>query len=187
MQPNAPAVDLSALVAGRPPTDQERQVSETRTGLQVLMVAVLLQWIPLIEYLGLMVGAIGILYIVRGRRAFGLRHERLVWVSIILFVATELTAFNLDQEFGNALSVARYSYSGPDAASLAVAAFDGMAVGSSAVAAILAASYVILVFDLENRAGRRCLLAALITQIVVSAVVCVGIGLTFAQQSVPAA
>lgn len=168
MPPNTPPVDLSALVAGRPPSEREKQIWGTRIGIQVLILAVLLQWIPLIEYLGLMVGGIGVFYVIRGRRAFGLRHQRLVWASIILFVGTEVSAFALDQEFAYTLLVARYSYSGSDAASLAIAAYDGLAVGSSAVAVFLAVSYVLLAFDLEDRDGRRLLFAGVAAQVAVS-------------------
>lgn len=187
MQPGAPATDLSALVAGRPPTELEKQVFATRTGLWILILALVLQWIPLIEYLGLMVGGIGIFYILQGRKAFGLRYERLVWTSVIIFVATEVTAFGLDNEFTYALDVANYSLSGPDAASYAVAAFNGMAIGASVVAAFLALSYVLLAFDLEDRNGRRWLLAGLTVQVAVSVAVCVWVLLPLVQQSVPQA
>ncbi len=184
MQPRPAGTDLSVLVAGRSPTEHEKHIWATRTGLWVLILALLLQWIPLIEYLGLMVGGIGIFYVLRGRRAFGLRYERFVWASIILFAATETAAFALDQEFAYTLDVARYGYSGPAAAALAVGAYGGMAVGASAVAVFLALSYVLLAFDLEDRDGRWWLLTGLATQVVVSAVVCSWILLPLVQQSV---
>ncbi len=187
MQPQPPPLDLSALVAGRAPTEHEKEVWATRTGIQLLVLAILLQWIPLIEYLGLMVGAIGILYVVRGRRVFGPRQERLIWASVILFVAAEVAAFALDQEFGYALTVARYASSGTEAASAAVAAYSGMAVGASVVAAALAACYVLLTLELEDREGRWILLAGLAAQVAVSAALCAWVFLPAIQASVPQA
>lgn len=187
MHPDAPSLDLTALVAGRSPSEQEKRVAATRKGLRILILAVLLQWVPLVEYLGLMVGAVGVFYVVRGRKAFGLRYERMVLSAVILFVAAEVAAFALDNEFHYALDVVLYAYTGPDAARAAIAAYDGLAVGTMAVAVSLAASYVVLAFDLEDRPGRWWLLVGLASQVAASATLCVAVLLPMVEQAVPLA
>lgn len=187
MHPEPYPVETSALVAGRAPSERETQIGRTRMGIQLLILAVLLEWIPVIEYLGLMVGAIGVFLVLRGYRPFGLRHERLVWASVILFVAAEVAAFNLDNEFANAVDYAVYAYSGSAGASVALAAYEGLAAGSAVIAIQLGVPYVLLVFDLEDRDGRRLLFAGVAVQVVVSLALFAWVLLPFIHSAVPQA
>ncbi len=75
------------LVAGRPPSEREAAIGRTRIGIEILILAVLLQWVPLVEYLGYLVGAVGVIQVFRGMRVFGRRHERGVESSLAVFAS----------------------------------------------------------------------------------------------------
>ncbi len=187
MQPSPSATETAAWVAGRTPTEQERRIGWTRTGLGLLILAILLQWIPVIEFLGLMLGALGIVDLLRGCGAFGQRHRLLLGAAMILFVSAEVTAFGLDNEFTYWLSVARYGSGGAAAGAVALASYAGLAEGSAVIAIVVAVSYALLVFDLEDRRGRGLLLVGVASQAVVSVVVCAAVLLPFIQRTVPPA
>jgi hypothetical protein len=151
------------------------------------MFAVLLQWIPLIKYLGLMLAAIGVFQVIRGRKAFGEWHERLVWCSIVLFVGAGLSAFAFDQAFTYAIQVMGYADLGPAEPGFALTTYESLAKASLIIACQISASFVLLAYGLEDRVGRQLLLAGLALQIAVSVAVFVFILAPYLAQVVPPA
>jgi len=147
------------------------QVEWTQTGLVLLIVGVLLQWIPIIQYLGLLLGAIAVLMIIMGSRAFGGWHEMLVWISVLLFIAAEIAEFTLAEGFVAAARGIPSTATGPSAANAFLAAYDGLVEGSLVVVSVISVSFVLIAFDLEDLPGRLLLLAGVGSQMVISAAV----------------
>ncbi len=187
MQSVAPSAAPSRLLAGRAPSEGEMRIWRTRSGIRLLILAVLLQWIPLVEYLGLIIGALGTLQVIRGRRAFGPWHDRLVLCSVILFVGAGVSAIALDQAFTYSVDVMLYANLGSSAPDTALATYRGLAEGSLIIAIVIAGCYLLLAYHLEDAIGHRLLFAALAAQVAGSVAVFVLFLSPLIQQVVPGA
>jgi hypothetical protein len=77
-------------VYGPPPWEAERrkQIRRTKTGVLLLLVGSLIDWIPLplIGVLGSLCIFIGVILVILGRKAFGAEHRRNIVISILLYV-----------------------------------------------------------------------------------------------------
>jgi hypothetical protein len=65
---------------------RREQVERTGTGLLLIAIGFFLSWVPIISYIGDLVAFIGALLVILSRRAFGPKHARNVFWSIIVFV-----------------------------------------------------------------------------------------------------
>ncbi len=167
MQPEGMKGAAQPVTTGPLWTRRDDQIEYTKTGLLLLLLAVLLQWIPIIQYLGLIVGAIGAVEMIRGAPAFRDRHNALVWASVLLFIVAETAAFGL--VFGYAATVQGIgNASGPGAAATFLSAYDGLVEGSIVAASLVSLSFLLIAFDLENTAGKLMLAVAVLAQIVIS-------------------
>ncbi len=149
------------------PTPDRTALSRTKTGLALLILAVFLLWIPVIEYLGLLLGAIGAILMILGRRPFGARHETLVWASVILFILTYAAEFVVLASFANSV-FGIGSSTGPSAATAFLGAWRGLEEASLAAVALMGVCFALIAFDLEDLPGRLLLLAGVACQVVVS-------------------
>jgi hypothetical protein len=77
--------------------DEERTklIGRTATGIGFLIVAVLLLWIPVVSIVGLVLGALGVIFLARGADLFGYRHTMSVWISVLIFAVAYYRAFFL--------------------------------------------------------------------------------------------
>ena len=172
--PSAPAA---------PPPGRETAISRTATGLALLAVAVLLQWIPVIQYLGLFLGAVGAILMILGRAPFGPRHEILVGVSVGVFVLTYLGEVVLGMSFAASVE-AIGSATGSAAASAFLGAWDGLEEGALVAVALLSVCFALIAFDLEDAPGRLLLIAGVVSQIVISTYLLVGVADPIIRQTV---
>lgn len=147
---------------------RQKKVQRTGTGILLLILAVLLQWIPLVEIVGLIVGAIGVVLIILGADAFPQRHARFVWTSVSLYLIGFLAALVLGVGFASTVSSLPANASGSAAASTLLAAFDGLITGALVSLAFLSVSQALIVFDLEGGWGKTLLLSAVVVQMVIS-------------------
>jgi hypothetical protein len=143
-------------------------VDRTRAGLGLMALAVLLSWIPIIELVGFVIGAIAAILLVLGAPAFGPRHGRLVWAAVILFVGAEITELVLFGSFSATISNLPSGASGPETVATVLAAFDTLIVGSLVVASIVSVCFALIAFELEDPSGRVLLIGGVVTQILVS-------------------
>src|SRR5436853_4924964 len=107
--------------------DRNRMIDRTESGLLLLILAALLLWIPVIEIMGLIVGAIAVILLILGAQAFGWRHQMLVWTSVLLFILAQIAGLVLVGSFGS--TVRSIVSSGPDAKGQILSAFDGLIPG----------------------------------------------------------
>jgi hypothetical protein len=163
--PPAPSVGPWAAAAIG---ERNKKIERTQSGLLLLIVADLLLWIPYIQILGLIIGAVAVILILLGAEAFGFRHQMFVWSSVLLFVVAQLAEFALFESF-----VASISSSAPGglSASQVQGAFDGLLRGAIVVVAMAAISSALIAFALMDSIGRLLAIGAVALQIVISVVV----------------
>lgn len=135
----------------------------------LLAIALPLQAIPLIEWLGLLIGLIGAILMILGSPAFGPRHQTLVWISVGLYVLAELMAFLLGAAFASSM-ISAGTLSGSQQADAFLAAFDGFLAGAVVSIALIGISCGLIAFALVNRGGKA-LLAAGAAATIVGAIV----------------
>ena len=148
------------------PEPSDQAVTRTRNGLLLLAVAVLLQWIPVVEYLGLVVGAVGAILMILGRRPFGDRHGILVGTSVSLFIAALILELLLVFSFASSLT--SIGGTGSAAANAFLGAWSGLEDGLLVAVSLTSVSFALIAAALEDWPGRLLLAAAVAAQIVIS-------------------
>jgi hypothetical protein len=157
--PRLPTPRVSLTIDER--VERVRQISRTKTGILLLIVAVLLGWIPYIQFLGLFVGAVGVILIILGSHAFGPRHTTLVWLSVVIFIVAFLAEVVVVSSFVGSVGELR-------TATAARSAFDRLLLGSLVIVSIISVSFALILFDLQGRASRLLMVGAVIGQSLVS-------------------
>jgi hypothetical protein len=150
--------------------DRNRKIDRMQSGLKLLIVAALLFWIPYVEVVGLIVGAIAVIMIILAADAFGSRHELFVWTSVFLFVAAQIAEFALAGSFAASVRSLPLSAPGPAAAIRVQAAFDDLLRGSIAVVSVAAISFALITFEVNDLVGRVLAIGAVVIQILISVI-----------------
>jgi hypothetical protein len=81
-----PANPYYAYTAAYYEAQRREQVDRTGTGILLIAIGFFLSWVPIISFIGDLVAFIGALLVILGRRAFGPKHARNVFWSILIFV-----------------------------------------------------------------------------------------------------
>ena len=177
----------SGAVPGSPPPlgppPGPLAVSRTQTGLVLLAIAVLLSWIPLVEFLGLLAGAVGVIFILLGRGPFRMRHEVLVWASVGIYVLAYLGEIVLGMFFASSVR-AIGNGTGSAAADAFLSAWRGLALGTLVAVAFISLSFALIAFELEDAPGRLLLVAGVVAQVVISAYLLLVVADPILQQAV---
>ena len=143
---------------GMSPPGIARGVPRTRLGLFLLTGAFLTAWVPnlITAGLSLILLATGGILVILGRRPFGPRHARLVWIAVVVFVAAILLALLASL----VLVAGMGGLSGSvDMSTLRGAARDYLW-WNAATGVVFAAASVLLVLDLPPPPGKVLLLLA---------------------------
>jgi hypothetical protein len=154
-----------------PPTlseefERAKRIERTKSGLVLLAFATLLMWIPVIQLLGFVIGAIAVILILLGASAFGPRHVTLAWVAVIVFTGAQLAVIGLLASFSS--SITGLSAGGPGTTTRMLAAFDSVLYGSLVLVSIMSVCSALIAFDLEDVPGRILLASGVAAQIAVS-------------------
>src|SRR5207247_2669532 len=83
--PQPPPHPYYAYTAAYWENQRAGRIDNTKTGLLLLMIGLLIAWIPFIGAVGGIIALVGALLVILGREAFGQEHARNVILSIILF------------------------------------------------------------------------------------------------------
>ena len=131
---------------------RREQIERTITGLLLIAIGFFLSWIPFISLIGEIIGLIGAILVILGRRAFGLKHARNVMWSVIIFVvglvSTIVAVFIVI--FYSILNI-----SPPGIAPTIFSPFGGsFAIVSLVSAIVIGFVYVLFVYELEEKSGR---------------------------------
>ena len=171
MQPNDVSFLRPAPPAGGSRAARVRLLERTKLGIAFLIVSVLLQWIPIIQYLGLLLGAIGVIFILLGSEAFRRQHLWLVLISILIYILAEVAEVVLAFGFASSVTGIPANASGPTVEPAVLSAFDAFLIGSAFAVAFVTASFALILFDISDREGRLILVSGVLVQILISSVV----------------
>ncbi len=139
----------------------KKSVERTKTGTILVIAAVLLNWVPYIDYLGLLLGTIGVILIILGSEVFGGHHHGMAIMAVIVFLIGDMIAF------GVALGIA--SSIGTASISLITNQFD-IYIASSVIVDF---SYVLILLSLENSVGRALVISGFFSTILITVYVAI--------------
>jgi hypothetical protein len=150
------------------PYDQERkkQIDRTKTGVFLLLLGALVGAIPYVVGLGWLLIFIGAIFVILGRKAFGVAHSRNVILSILLFffgiiiavVGTIVALASAFAAFGQA----------PISPAVIQAAMNNFLLVFAIGAIVLGLASVFFTFALQNQTGKILLLAGYAASVVIS-------------------
>lgn len=147
-----------------------KEIDRTKTGVTLLIVAVLLLWIPYIQYLGDLLAIIGGILIILGRDAFGSKHSRNVILTIVIYIIGIAIEIGIVANFAFTLASAVQSGS-PGLRTTIHNSILFFFVGTAVVGAMTGLVYVLAFYELESATGKKLLWLAYAVQIVVLVVV----------------
>lgn len=137
-----------------PPLDMVRDADRTAVGLQLMMGGFLIAWIPVAGIIGVVFLAIGALFAIFGRDAFGYPHTRNVAISVLLWILGGVGFIVLS----STLSLADASQA-TDPETLRNI-LNAVFIGGLIVAALIGLSELLFTYALQERPGRILLWAA---------------------------
>ena len=144
----------------------DKKIDQTRTGLLLLVVGLLLSWIPYVQYIGWILELIGVIFVIIGRDAFGARHGQYVIFAVVIYSIGFIAEFMLGLLFaGTILSIAGHGVSSSSASATMTSAFESLLWGSLVITVLLGISTVMLVYLLEAANGRTLLWLAFAAQV----------------------
>ncbi|HKZ63140.1 MAG TPA: zinc ribbon domain-containing protein [Thermoplasmata archaeon] len=136
---------------------QREGAARTKTGMTLLSSALLLSWIPVIEYLAGLLMLVGFVYVVRGRGAFGSEHARNGYNAAVLIVASLVGSVYLAVlPFPTALSEGSLGAAGAVHSWISTVVY-----GTLVVTALRVYALFLISFALQKVVGRVLLLGAL--------------------------
>lgn len=159
----APRMDMGATIHN---SFIEQCIGRTKTGVTLMVVAVILLWIPYVLYIGDILAIIGGILIILGRKAFGAKHSRNVIATIVIYLLA--IAIEVGIAFTFAFTVlGAIQTGGPGLASSLRNAVLSLLVGSAVVGAMTALVYVLAFYELESEQGKKLLWIAYVVQVAV--------------------
>ncbi len=138
-------------------------IDRTKTGLLLLLIGTIISVVPIIGFIGTILAAIGAIFIILGRRAFGDQHSKYVLISvgtyifggIVIFVAALIFAFSVASAASSATSVS-------EVVPILTSALNSFIVGVIVGAAITGFSFVLITYAIQDQMGRLLVWAAYI-------------------------
>lgn len=143
-----------------------KEIDRTKTGVTLLIVAVLLLWIPYVQYLGDLLAIIGGILIILGRDAFGAKHSRNVIWTIVIYIVGIAIEIGIVLEFTFSIISAAQSGSGILKSTIQNSTLF-LLVGTVIVGAFTGLVYVLAFYELESDRGKKLLWLAYAVQIVI--------------------
>lgn len=143
-----------------------KQMEQTSTGLTLMVIGLLLEWIPYVDFIGVILMIIGTIYMILGRHGFGDKHAQSVGISVAIYIIMGIVVGVTVISFVFTIVV---NHSNTTAIS---GIFNSYIVALLVEGAILSTSYVILIYSISESEGRMFLIIAYAAQIIIS-------GLTF--------
>ncbi len=142
--------------------EDSTHLERTSTGLLLMIIGFVLEWIPDIDILGAIIGIIGAILVIMERKMFGHEHEKFVNISIALYVISIIAITGTGIGFISAAVVDASSHVDADGA------FNTFFIAIIVLAIIAGLSYVLFVYQISTDMGKKILIAAYIAQIFIS-------------------
>lgn len=149
---------------------EPRSMEKTMTGLTLMTIGLFLEWIPDIDYVGVLLMIIGTIYMIMGRHGFGDKHSRYVKIAVAIYIIMSIIIFIsiLTFVFSTLLSISMTTNGG---ANIPVTSFNEFILVIMAMGAILSLSYLILIWAISGSFGRKILMIGYAAQIIISGVI----------------
>lgn len=168
----APTYAVGAVYAVPiPVAGVSKEEDRTLTGLMLLIIGFLLDWIPYVSILGSLLILIGALLVFLGRHAFSSAHARNAAIGAVLILIVLLSSFGLTIWFVGAV-LGQAAQASTNLASISAALqseFAALLIGAAVLGVLNELGFVILVYSLADRTSRIMLWAALLAGTVIAA------------------
>jgi len=130
-------------------------IGRTETGILLLAISLLLGPIPYLMYVGYLLGIIGSVLVILGRKAFGQFHSNLVKLSVGIWVLGIIVSILVGFSWGYDVATGISTYSSPASEqAFLISAFNDLIVGVFVSAAIIGIATVLITYALQTRVGR---------------------------------
>ena len=147
-------------------------VGRTQNGILLLAVSLILGPIPYLTYLGFVLGLVGAILVILGRKAFGQFHSNLVKLSIGIWIVGIIGSFIVGASYGyDVASAISMSNSQATVAQALNNAFNTLIIGLLVSSAILGLSQILITYALQTTQGRLLLLSSYALGIVLGVLV----------------
>lgn len=160
----------TTMAAGTRNTFIEERISRTKTGIWILIAAVLLLWIPYVEYLGIFLAIVAGIFIIIGRQAFGDKHSMNVLIALGIYVVSIMVNFAMVAGFISSVT-ATVNAGGPNLAAALRNSVLSLLAGAAIVGAMGGLVYVFAFYELEGQTGRKFLWTSYAVQVITLVVI----------------
>ena len=151
---------------------RKTNIDRTKTGLLLVIAGILLGPVPYAMYVGLILGIIGVIFVIIGRNPFGNSHSNYTVFSVVIYCVGIGITLVVGFLFGLSFVTATLSGGGQTAIDQAlVSAFNDLIIGALVGGAVIGIAYVIFTYALQDSMGRVLLYIAFATQLAVSVTV----------------
>ncbi|MHB8360475.1 MAG: hypothetical protein ACYDDC_01565, partial [Thermoplasmataceae archaeon] len=134
-----------------------------------LTIGTAISWIPIIEYLGIFINFIGLIYLFIGRKNCLPSHETYLILSILLLILGEIIGIFVANSF---FSQNYSSFSSIQSLKATITSdFTSSIYSAFAGELIIAIAFVLITFALQDRNGRFILLIGFLTNIIVNVII----------------
>jgi hypothetical protein len=154
--------------------DSETSTARRRTitGLSLMVVAFVLNWIPYVNYLGELLALIGIIFLILGRWGFDLQHHSFVVGGAVLLLILLIAGFIAGIAFvASVAGDAQSSMTASQLSSTLQGQVDAFFVATMVLGSISGFAYLLMPYGLADRWTRTILWVAFVAQVLVSVVV----------------
>lgn len=147
-------------------SESRRNVTRTKTGIGLLIIAVLIMWIPYIDIIGFLVGAVGAILIILYRGTFGGRHEVYTIAAFVIF----LVGFIVELVSIGFLTAGLSSAVGSGTPNISAVTADvrSFYIATISIGAFISISYVLILFDLESMVGKLSSILGFVSGVVIT-------------------
>lgn len=164
--PQPPPHPYYAYTAAYWENQRAGRIDNTKTGLLLLMIGLLIVWIPFIGAVGGIIALVGALLVILGREAFGQEHARNVILSIIFF----FVGIGISIVGALVLFFAAISFTANNPGIIVQPSFVSLGLIIIVGGAITAIAQVLLTYALQKRNGRILLWSGYATSIALNIV-----------------
>lgn len=154
--------DTGAPYQQRREVDQARSRANTLNGLILATFAIIMLWIPYIQYVGYIAMFIGSVFIIIGRGAFGSRHALMVRSAVFLFI------ISLGAEVVLVVGIIGNVVNISSNISALQSYLNSVMIAAIVVGTLMAISQTLLVLGLSDRTGMTVLFLAVAATVAVS-------------------
>ncbi len=147
--------------------EHTKQIDRTKTGVLLLLIGTLINWLPVIGFIGSLLILIGAILVILGRKAFGAGHSRNVVIAIVMFFVGILVTVALF--VASAIAAIPANFTGTmtqaQAQAFATAVVNNVLLSLIVGAVITGIASLLFTYALQNATGKILLWAAYLANI----------------------